>query len=50
MKLPPYNLLSREQSDVYELPLEGKFLIVGPPGSGKTVIALHMKSDNCNIE
>lgn len=41
MKLPPYEDLSGDQDDAINLPLQGRFLIAGPPGSGKTVVALY---------
>lgn len=41
MKLPPYEDLSPEQDDAINLPLDGRYLISGPPGSGKTVVALY---------
>jgi DNA helicase II / ATP-dependent DNA helicase PcrA len=40
MKLPPESALSREQKEVMNAPTEGTILIVGPPGSGKTVVAV----------
>lgn len=40
MKLPPESGLSREQKEVVNAPTEGTILIVGPPGSGKTVVAV----------
>jgi DNA helicase IV len=41
MYLPSYQDLDKEQDAVLNLPLTGKYLIVGPPGSGKTVVLLH---------
>jgi hypothetical protein len=32
--------LSKEQIDIFELPTKGRFIISGPPGSGKTILAL----------
>jgi DNA helicase II / ATP-dependent DNA helicase PcrA len=39
-KLPGIQDLSKEQEDARALPLEGQHLIVGGPGTGKSVIAL----------
>lgn len=41
MRLPTYQELSKEQLEIYNLPLEGSYLVSGPPGTGKTVMALH---------
>jgi len=41
MKLPAFKLLSKEQDKVNNLPLSGSYLVIGPPGSGKTVVALY---------
>jgi hypothetical protein len=40
-ELPKYQDLSGEQQEVYELPLDGNYLVSGPPGTGKTVMALY---------
>ncbi len=40
-ELPKYRDLSGEQQEVYELGLDGNYLVSGPPGTGKTVMALH---------
>jgi DNA helicase II / ATP-dependent DNA helicase PcrA len=40
MRLPADSQLSREQKEVLSAPADGTLLIVGPPGSGKTVIAV----------
>ena len=41
MKLPTYEELAKveEQLDVLEYPLDKSLFVVGPPGSGKTVLA-----------
>ena len=43
MRLPTYDEVSRneDQLDVYETPSNKSVFVVGPPGSGKTVLALH---------
>src|SRR4051812_17968133 len=41
LQLPTYQELSEEQDSVYNLPTNGKYLVVGPPGTGKTVMALY---------
>lgn len=40
-ELPAYEDLSREQDDIFNLPLDGKHVVVGPPGTGKTVMAVY---------
>ncbi len=40
MRLPKEAQLSREQKEVCFAPPEGTAIVVGPPGSGKTVVAL----------
>lgn len=44
MKLPTEAELSREQREVCSAPPEGTSLVIGPPGSGKTVVAVYRKS------
>lgn len=44
MRLPSFRELSQEQDTVYNLPLSQNYLVTGPPGTGKTVIALYRAS------
>lgn len=39
-KLPDIDDLTKEQDAIIDLPLEGQYLIVGGPGTGKSVVAL----------
>lgn len=41
MKLPAFEDLSKEQDLIYNLDLDGNYLVSGPPGTGKSVIALY---------
>jgi DNA helicase IV len=41
MRLPTYQELSKEQLEIYNLPLDDTYLVAGPPGTGKTVMALY---------
>ena len=39
--MPPRKFLSPEQEEILDLPLDESYLVTGPPGSGKTVLALY---------
>jgi len=41
LKLPELNELTPEQQRINNLPLNGRFLVVGAPGTGKSVVALN---------
>ena len=43
MRLPTYDEIARDdkQLEVYERPFDQSLFVVGPPGSGKTVLAVH---------
>jgi superfamily I DNA/RNA helicase len=41
VRLPAYQDLSKEQDRINNLVLDGSHLVVGPPGTGKTVMALY---------
>jgi superfamily I DNA/RNA helicase len=41
LELPDFDALSTEQEDVLDIPLGQSSLIVGPPGTGKTVMAIY---------
>jgi DNA helicase IV len=40
LDLPDFNDLSPEQDDILDLPLDSSVIVTGPPGTGKTVIAI----------
>ena len=44
MRLPSYQDLSKEQDRINDLPADGRHLVIGPPGTGKTVMALYRAS------
>ena len=41
MRLPAFEDLSKEQDLIYNLGLDGNYLVSGPPGTGKSVMALY---------
>lgn len=41
MRLPAFEDLSKEQDLIYNLDLDGNYLVSGPPGTGKSVMALY---------
>jgi DNA helicase IV len=41
LKLPAFEDLSKEQDLIYNLDLDGNYLVSGPPGTGKSVMALY---------
>lgn len=41
IKIPTFEEMSLEQDLVYNLPTQGRFLISGPPGTGKSIVAFH---------
>jgi superfamily I DNA/RNA helicase len=40
MKLPAFSELIEEQMQIYEYPLDKSLFVIGPPGSGKTTLAI----------
>jgi DNA helicase-2/ATP-dependent DNA helicase PcrA len=41
LNVPQYSMLDEDQRRVYLLPFTGRNLVTGPPGTGKSVIAIH---------
>lgn len=41
MRLPTFEDLTKEQDLIYNLDLDGNYLVSGPPGTGKSVMALY---------
>jgi DNA helicase IV len=41
VRLPAFEDLSKEQDLIYNLELDGNYLVSGPPGTGKSVMALY---------
>ena len=41
VRLPAFEDLSKEQDLIYNLDLDGNYLVTGPPGTGKSVMALY---------
>lgn len=41
LRLPTYEELSKEQQHIFDLPLDGSHIVTGPPGSGKTIMAIY---------
>lgn len=49
MRLPSESELSKEQREVCQAPLTGTTLVIGPPGSGKTVVAVFRQKTAENL-
>jgi superfamily I DNA/RNA helicase len=41
LRLPAFEDLSKEQDVIYNLELDGNYIVSGPPGTGKSVMALY---------
>jgi superfamily I DNA/RNA helicase len=41
LQLPDFDGLSEEQEDVLDLPLDSSAIVTGPPGTGKTIMAIY---------
>ena len=48
MDLPKYKDLTEPQLNILNLPIGKNYLVVGPPGTGKTVLAVYRASDLFN--
>jgi superfamily I DNA/RNA helicase len=44
LELPDFDVLSEEHDDILALPLDASCLVTGPPGTGKTVMAIYRAS------
>jgi superfamily I DNA/RNA helicase len=44
LELPDWDALSEEHDDIITLPLDASCLVTGPPGTGKTVMAIYRAS------
>ena len=50
LDLPAYTRLDIHQREIYALKLDGRFLIEGPPGTGKSVVALHRAANYARMD
>ena len=41
LRLPTYQELSKQQQHIFDLPFDESHIVTGPPGSGKTVMAIY---------